>query len=287
MKKNKTLLTNRRWAKHLFVFLCSVTALVLIASLISATAEGGHAASKVSLSCNDPRPVAYAARMLEETYGWIITYEDPPYVYDGDLADVTETVRKDLDKYKPGEAPKVFVPKGGQLSFEFDVDPSTQKPASPGVVVQQLLDAYAVSGNPGIFRMETDAQRVHIIAGAVKNEKGVVVPHQSIFDASITIPPQKRDGAQLLDAFCAAVHTASGTRVLIGNVPINLLMQYQTEAGAKNQNAREFLTHELDRMTKQPALSWQLLYDPRGKAYYLNIDAYNGRLRPNATPPHL
>ena len=283
MRKNKASLQNPK-RNHLFLLLCSVTLLVLIATLTSATAEGLPPVNKVSLSVSDPRPVAFAARMLEETYGWIITYEDPPYVYDGDLADVTETVRRDLDKYKPGEAPKVFVPKGGKFSFEFDVDPATNKPASPGVVVQQLLDAYAIAGNPGIFRMETDAERVHIFAGAVKNEKGVLVSCQSIFDASITIPPQKRNGAQLLDAFCSAVHAASGTRVLIGNVPINLLMQYQTEAGAKNQNAREFLTHELDRMTRRPALSWQLFYDPRGKAYYLNIDAYNGRLRPNTTP---
>lgn len=281
MQKNKAPLKNRTRANHLFLLLCSVTLLVLVATLTSVTAAGLHAVNKVSFSASDARPVAFAARMLEETYGWIITYEDPPYVNQDDLVDVTETVRRDLDKYKPGEAPKVFAPKGGKFSFEFDVDAATNKPTSPGVVVQQMLDAYAIAVNPGIFHMETDTERVHIIAGAVKNEKGVVVSRQSLFDASITIPPQKRNGAQLLDAFCAAVRAASGTRVLIGNVPINLLMRYQTEAGAKNQNARDFLTHELDRMTGRPALSWQLFYDPQGKAYYLNIDAYNGRLRPN------
>ena len=34
---------------------------------------------------------------------------------------MTLKVRKDLDKYKPGEALKVIVPKGGALEFTYDV----------------------------------------------------------------------------------------------------------------------------------------------------------------------
>ena len=41
------------------------------------------------------RPVADAILKLEPLYGWAITYEDTPYVYDGDIEDVTSRVRKD------------------------------------------------------------------------------------------------------------------------------------------------------------------------------------------------
>ena len=61
--------------------------------------------------------------MLENKYGWIITYEDPPYTHESELVDVTESVRRDLDKFKPGQAPKVFVPKGGELTFNYAIDP--------------------------------------------------------------------------------------------------------------------------------------------------------------------
>lgn len=270
---NQASLKNRKRTNRLLALLCSAALLLLVVAIASATSKGRHEIPKVSFSVSDARPVAFAARMLEKTYGWIITYEDPPYENESDLVDVTETTRHDLDKYKPGEAPKVFAPKGGSFAFEFDVNVATNKPSDPGLVIQQMLDAYAVSGHPGIFGMDKDAERFHIIAHASKNKSGVLVSRQSLFDASITIAAQKRDGLQLLNAFCAAVSAASGTHVIVANVPLNLLHRYQTEAGARNQNAREFLTHELDQMTDHPILSWQLFYDATSKTYYLNIEA--------------
>src|SRR5438128_1413597 len=61
---------------------------------------------KVKISVEDPRPLATAITMLEARFRWIITYEDPRYTNLGDISDVTERVRRDLDKYKPGKAPK-------------------------------------------------------------------------------------------------------------------------------------------------------------------------------------
>jgi len=58
------------------------------------------------------------AKVIEELisrYGYFITYEDPRLVYEGDFRDVTMSVRKDLDKYPPGQAPKVLVPQRNRL----------------------------------------------------------------------------------------------------------------------------------------------------------------------------
>ena len=257
-----------RRRNYLLLLLCLTTLAILVVPRASVTGESLHP-PKVSLSVSDARPVAFAAKTLEEQYGWIITYEDPPYVHESELADVTEQVRRDLDKYKPGEAPKVIVPKGGSLAFQFDVDPATDKPADPAVVVQQLLDAYALTGHPGVFHLERDEARLHIVAGAYKDKDGVFRPLQSVFDAPITIAPQKRDGIQFLDAFCTAVTQVSGTHVVFATVPVNLLHQYKTESGATNEKARDFLTHELSSMKAK--LSWQLLYNPVNATYYLNI----------------
>ena len=244
-----------------------------LAAVVCVTAQSSRQTVRPKLSVNGARPVAMAAEMLEKTYGWVITYEDPLYENEIDLADVTQEVRRDLDKFKPGEAPKVFVPKGGSLAFEYDIDPETKKPADAGAVVQEMLEAYAIAGNPGIFHLDRDTERVHIIAGASKNKDGVLVSRPSVFDASITIPPQKRIALQLLEAFCRAVSAASGMQVRLASAPLNLVHQYQTEVGAKNQKARDFLTQELNRMTDHANLSWQLLYDPTSKAYFLNIHA--------------
>jgi len=193
------------------------------------------------------------------------------------LVDVTEKVRRDLDKFKPGQAPKVFIPKGGDLTFEYDIEPDTKKPADSAAVVQQLLDTYAIAGNPGVFRLERDRQRLHIVVAASKNEDGVLVSRQSVLDTVITVPAQKRNGLELLDAICAAISDARGIRVVVGGAPLNRFYQHQTESGAKNQRARDFLTNELDRISGQAKWSWQLLYDPGMKTYFLNIHAVSTR----------
>src|SRR6185369_16243131 len=136
---------------HRPLLLCSVSLVTVVALTLGVAAKSEEELTRTSLSVNGARPVLMAAEMLEKEFGWIITYEDPPYVHETDLVDVTDEVRKDSQKFKPGQAPRVLVPKGGELAFEFDIDPATEKPADPATVIQQLLDAYAFSGHPGIF----------------------------------------------------------------------------------------------------------------------------------------
>jgi hypothetical protein len=257
----------------LLVLLCLATLVIVVVTILTVTGSGMHEADKLNLSVTSGRPVAEAAETLEQRHGWAVTYEDPLYVHPSELVDVTLEVRRDLDKYKPGEAPKVFVPKGGDVAFEYNIEPATKQPADSAVVVQQLLNAYAQTGHPGIFRLDRDGQRIHIIPIASKEKNGVLATHRSAFDAVITLPAQKRDGLQLLDAFCAAVSAATKTPVVVGAVPMTQFYRYQTESGAKNEKARDFLSNELDRMTKDVKLSWQLLYDPVTKKYFLNIHA--------------
>jgi hypothetical protein len=160
--------TNKYGRRNYSLFLLCSATMVVIVTIVKVMGGGMHQPNKDQISVNDPRPVALAAESLEKKYGWIITYEDPPYVHESELVDVTEKVRRDLDKFKPGQAPKVFIPKGGDLTFEYSIDPATKKPNDSAVVVQQLLDAYAIA-NPGIFRLDRDGARLHIVAVAAKD----------------------------------------------------------------------------------------------------------------------
>jgi hypothetical protein len=272
MQKNETS-ANSRQRRNLLVLLLSLTLAVVSVTIHAAAARGIFEPSTQTLSVNDPRPVAFAAEMLEKAYGWTVTYEDPQYAYEGDLVDVTEKVSRNLDKYKPGEAPRVLVPRGGELSFDYSIDSTTKKPADSALVIQQLLDAYAVAGHPGVFRMERNGERLHIIGVAARDKNGVLTPQRSVFDTVITVPAQKRNGMELLTALCAAISQTSGIQVVPGSIPLNQLHRYETESGAKDVKAREFLSNELDRMSNNVKLSWQLFYDADSKTYYLNIHA--------------
>ena len=90
--------------------------------MLAVAGRGVQEAARDHISVNDPRPVACAAETLEKKYGWTITYEDPPYVHESELVDVTDKVRRDLDKFEPGKAPRVLIPKGGTLTVEYSID---------------------------------------------------------------------------------------------------------------------------------------------------------------------
>jgi hypothetical protein len=228
-------------------------------------------ASQIKLSVEDPRPVAEAILKLEAKHGWIITYEDPRYVHESEIADVTLKVRRDLDKYKPGEAPRVFVPRGGVLEFTYDVVPNTNLPTDPARVVQKLLDAQAARGNGGRFRLETVGQIMHVIPTMIKNREGALVPQESVLDTIISLPAEDRTVYRKMESICAAIHRATGIPVVLGTIPDNWFSRERDQQGAKNQKARDVLVSTFESMDSGTNLSWQLFYGPGTKRYSLNI----------------
>jgi hypothetical protein len=274
MQANKLCDTLPRRRTCVLVLLCSaVTGILVIPGF---TARGGGGLSKevpqkpvkVSLSVQEPRPVAKAIVVLEARYGWIVTYEDPRYAYSDDIADVTEKVRNDLHKSQAGDARRVLIPKGGELSFNYYVAPQTGLPPDPVVVVQQLLTA---SSQYGSFRLEKDHGIIHVIPTAIKGISGKLAPTKSVLDASITLAATERTGMQTLEALCAAISNTTKVQVVVGTVPLNLFMHHKDHQGVAGQRARQVLVQLFERMSNGKNLSWQLLYGPGTKMYALNI----------------
>ena len=262
---------NRKRKLIVLLFLCS--AMTGIVVLITLTVRGGGAQGikKMRLSVQDPRPVAKAIEILEARYGWVITYEDPRYVHDSEITDVTRSVRRDLNKFRTGGAPRVLIPRGGALTVDYDVATATNAPSDRATVIQQLLDAQAASGNPGRFRLERNGQIVHVIPAFSKNSAGELVPEEPVLDAVITVPAGDRTGMQKLDAICEAISQVTQTRVVVGVVPLNLFFQHRDQQGAVSQKARDALAQILEAVGNGTSLSWQLLYDPGMRIYVLNI----------------
>jgi len=223
------------------------------------------------LSVESGRPVAEAILRLEGKYGWVITYEDPRYVHDSEIADVTLEVRRDLEKYKPGEAPKVLVPRGGSLEFTYDVVPGTNLPLDPAKVVQRLLDAQALRSNGGRFRLESKSKIMHVIPTAMKNSDGTLVPQGSVLDTIISLPAVDRTIYEKMESICAAITRAGNMQVELGTIPTNLFLQHQDHQGVVSQTAREVLVDTFEKMDYGTNLSWRLLYGPGTKKYILNI----------------
>jgi hypothetical protein len=209
--------------------------------------------------------------VLEGRYGWAITYEDPRYVHTSEISDVTERVRKNPDEFKPGEGPRILIPKGGALAFDYDVSSDTNLPSYRETVVQELLDAYAGSGNAGTFRLESGGRIMHIIPTAIKNTNGELMPQNSILETRISLTAEPRTGLQKLESICSAITLATDIPVKVGMVPTNLLLQHVDSQGAEHQRARDVLTDLLESAAGGANLSWQLFYGPDVKYYALNI----------------
>jgi hypothetical protein len=226
---------------------------------------------KKLLYAEDGRPLAEAVSMLEARHGWVITYEDPRYVHESDIADVTESVRRDLDQYKPGEAPRVLVPRGGELDFAYDVRAVTNQPLDRAAVLNELLNTQAASSNGGRFRVEVNGEVAHVIPTAVKDINGEFVALGSPLDAEISLSNEERSGAEKLIKICEAVSEATRTRVRPGLFPTNLFFRHRDRQGAEKQRARDILLKHLETVSGGTSLSWRLFYGPGTKTYSLNI----------------
>src|ERR1041385_6956005 len=162
----------RHWIANSVILSFGISAILLALHLhskaMSLTAKNTADAklqTTEKLSVDDGRPLAEAILLLESKFGSVITYEDPAYVYSGDISDVTENVRRDLDKFEPGKAPRVLVPKGRTL--------------------EKLVSDYGLVARSSRFRIERARDAFHVIPVLVRNAAGRLTPQAPVLDARI------------------------------------------------------------------------------------------------------
>ncbi|MFN2406266.1 MAG: hypothetical protein ABR594_09430 [Pyrinomonadaceae bacterium] len=178
---------------------------------------------------------------------------------------MTESVRRDLHEYAPGKAPRVIVPRGGELSFEYSRNDPIEL-----VLVYLLIEGEHVTPSAA-FRTEETNGIIHVIPRSVKGLTGETMPVRPILDTPVQLAAQERSGMQLLEAWGDAVSANAKKRIVIGSGPVGTLINYKDDEGISSQNARDALTEILTRIAKGKKLSWQLLYNPGQQFYVLNI----------------
>jgi hypothetical protein len=216
------------------------------------------------------RPLAETVTALEKRYGWVITYEEPPYVHPSEISDVTHLVSKAYDPANPYDPTKarVLIPKGGTFEFEFFA-PLSHDANPQELTLQSLLAQYRESGLPeGGFRVLRTGSVFHIVPGKVTNHRGVVVPHRSPLDTIISVPAGTRTAEGMIAEIVERVAKSTGTKVLEG-VYGNLLRQTRIEGGVSDEPARQALLRTLHAANRK--FSWRLLYDPGSQVYVLSI----------------
>jgi hypothetical protein len=236
-----------------------------LALALALSASGGLIAqsSRLEVVIDDPRPLAKAASELEQRFGWIVTYEDVPYVFAGDRRDVTLEVAR----VSPTGGRRVIQPNGSPFLLSIE-----QTPKDPIQSLNEVVRAYMRSGNTGVFRVQAAPPYYHVFPIEFRTERGVSVTQQAVLNSPISLSPGRRTLMRVLEELTGAVATATSKRVVVGTVPINFAMQTQVEGGADNEPARNVLRRIL--RETGVSLSWQLFSDPSGTFdYVLNLHA--------------
>ena len=200
----------------------------------------------------EARPLAAVIDQLERRYGWIITYEDPPYENAADLDEVTLDVVKDPKNFKG----KVLVPRRRRFDFTYPKDDQSRAED----VLTAVIRDYNMAGNNDGFRLLRTGTLFHVVPSVSDNKIGLPTNRQSRLDVRVTIPDTERSILETLELVVAQVRELTGVPVVMGGVPQNLLRQKKLRTGATNEPARDVLVRALTSTGRD--LSWRLTCDP-------------------------
>lgn len=243
----------------------------------------GVAVRAETITVTSGRPVADAARKLEVLYNWAITYEDPPYTYEGDLADANAPQRRAAREAGRPEGHVLMTPR--DVSFSFTLEdgphapedrprPTTRAPELPTrAAILTMLRSYSASlGGEETFTLTDSNGLFHIIPTQVRNAAGVFEKFTPLLDRTVIIPPGRRSGEDLVRQICQSLSEQSGVEVSPGAGPSNQLVQHLTSiSSGPNETARSLLSRLFAEL-RLPA-SWKLSYSPG--LYVLNVHLVN------------
>ncbi len=263
----------RETSMHVNEFGARRTFLTLLLPAVFCTFEAvstaGMQSQALRISVDDPRPMASAIEILEKRHGWVITYEDPPYVDPNEMSDVTQAVRKDYDSQKP----RVLVPRGGPFSVDYTIQSGALAPQEAGVL-ERVVQAHNSTGNPGVFRLLRTGSVFHVVPSMSRNLQGSIQQHNPVLDTIVSAPAGTRTAYEQLETILAQVSKSARVSLKAGTTPLNWLANTRVEGSVTNESARAALVRLLS--SSSTKFSWQLFYGPMTNDYVLNIHVVRG-----------
>lgn len=146
------------------------------------------------LTADHGRPVDSAAKTLAEAFGIRVNVEDPPYVFSGDIIELTVGVPQ-----------PVRVPKGGRLEVRFALGPDGRPADVPGLV--KAIADVANAQFPFGYRIDADGDWFTLVPTRTRDVLGQTIPIIPLLDRHVTISPGTRpisaSAALMTDALSA------------------------------------------------------------------------------------
>jgi hypothetical protein len=176
---------------------------------LAQSSEAGHVernGSHATLIVDGPRPLDSAAITIAEQFRIPVSAEDPPYVYQDDMKDVTAEVARRANPLR-----RVFIPKGGRLEVQFSLRPDGS-PMEVRTLLQDLVDK-ANAEFPFGYRLDDDGDSQTLVPTRTRDLLGRVVEITPLLDRCVTIVPGTRTIAESAELMANALSAQTGLRV--------------------------------------------------------------------------
>ena len=225
------------------------------------------------IKVNDPRPLYQAISALNDEYGWIVDYEDPPYLTESELVDGTDP------KWRANhpEASGLKLPAGGAFQFEYEEGAALTTLAGEEALLQKIVSEYNQSINPGTFVVRTEANNRFSVVGIIGGKQAAQNPNfVPILDTLISVPAAQRSADETIELILKKLSVKSnGTELAQFGLASNLLIQSKIFVGGEDIPARTLLLQTLNATNR--TMIWYLLYDANLNTIY----ALTTQLSPN------
>ena len=236
----------------------AVAAIIAVGAVTSpaALAQSGSAQTITS-----PRPLADAADLLQKEYLKPVTYEDPVWIWPGDLAtrDNAQNARWTL------------FPKNRSFAVPAEAN-AAQTPALNPALIAAVVQAYEGQNDAPTFLVTASGLGVHIVPAQVHDAGGQLVAAANALDVQVAIPIAQRTVTQHFQAICDGVSASTGTPLRFNAAGVGpfwldrlfvsgqAAQQLSFSWGASGVTARAALVELMTRSAT--ALSWRLFCQP-------------------------
>jgi hypothetical protein len=192
-------------------------------------------------------------QQIQHLYSTAINFEEAPVEHPADI------VKGSVER-SPGVFPEN--PRGGALSVQLAVTDTTAFHA-----VQTVLAAYSATKLPGTYRAVDEGSWIDVIPVQARGADGAMRAVSPLMDAKINIFATSRSVLSALDEITTAL-SASGYTVKYSAAGIS--QDKTTTFGSPAVRARDAISEIMGEVSH--GMSYQALFDPLDKTYYVNIE---------------
>jgi len=222
-----------------------------------------------TIRADSGRPLAAVLDGVQRLFLSPVTFEEAPYESTEDLVQIP-------------------VVTGGGLKIERSLRSTAPfsvtlgaTDTTPNLAVQSVLYAYTNAGLPGVYSPAVRGGTVDVHPVQVRGTDGSMKDITPVMSQPVTFPTATRLGRDTLQLIASQIGVQSGVEVIVLNVPF--WPADTLTVGAAGEPARDVIS-DIGAQIGRP-ISFQCLWEPNEKRYYLNVTIVAAPVPPGRPAP--